>query len=96
MDDESSSVVGSNEHLGRSIESSGSTPGGGAEDKKGSRSSLGSWNFMRKKQKTPNSNRDLMASEISESGELASESGTTTDYEREEENASRPVSSATT
>ena len=92
-DEPSTSVVGSTEHLGRSLESNASTPG--AEDKKGNRTSLGSWNFMRKKPKTPNT-RDLAASEISENSELISESGTTTDYERDDENAGRPVTSATT
>jgi len=94
-DETSTSVVGSTEQLGRSLESNASTPG--AEDKKGSRSSLGSWNFMRKKQKTPNA-KDLAASEISENSELVSESGATTDYERDEDNrdGSGPVTSANT
>ena len=57
---------------------------------------------MRKKQKAT-TNRDLAASEVSENGELVSESGTTTDYEREDEvgaggngGGSRSVTSATT
>ncbi|KAK5938472.1 hypothetical protein PMZ80_009443 [Knufia obscura] len=100
-DDTATSVVGSTEHLGRSVESNTSTPSG--EDKKGARTSLGSWNFMRKKQKTPNArggNGDLTASEISESSELVSESGTTTDHEDVEGvggnggGGSRPVTGA--
>ena len=67
-------LAGSTEHLGRSVESNSSTPGAtpNPEDKKGSRTSLGSWNFMRKKPKgTPTMPQDL----ISENGELVSESG---------------------
>lgn len=86
------------EHLGRSLESSLSTPAGGAtpsgeeKDKKGSRTSLGSWNFMRKRPKvgregtatTLVGREDLTASEISENTELISESGrtSTTDGDR--------------
>ncbi|KAJ8999792.1 hypothetical protein HRR94_005488 [Exophiala dermatitidis] len=61
---------GSTEHLGRSLESTSTTPS--AEDKKSSRSSLSNWNFMRKSKK---GKEDLTASEISESSERASETG---------------------
>lgn len=66
------------EQLGRTTESAASTPG--AEDKKSaSRTSLGSWNFMKRKKR-----EELAASEISESSELISESGhETDDHERE-------------
>lgn len=78
-------LTGSTEYLGRSTESNGSTPAATptAEDgKKANRSSLGSWNFMRKKQRNATPGReDLTASEISEDRrwEGASESGHTTD-----------------
>lgn len=61
---------GSSEHLGKSLESTSTTPSG--EDKKSSRSSLSNWNFMRKSKK---GKEDLTASEISESSERASETG---------------------
>ncbi|EXJ88102.1 hypothetical protein A1O1_05030 [Capronia coronata CBS 617.96] len=61
---------GSSEHLGKSLESTSTTPS--AEDKKSSRSSLSNWNFMRKSKK---GREDLTASEISESSEKASETG---------------------
>lgn len=66
------------EQLGKTAESTTPTPGG--EDKKSaSRTSLGSWNFMKRKKK-----EELAASEISESSELISESGhETDDHERE-------------
>lgn len=60
---------GSTEHLGKSVESTSTTPS--AEDKKSSRTSLGSWNFMRKSKK--GTKEDLTASEISESSERASD-----------------------
>ncbi len=62
---------GSTEYLGKSLESSSTTPS--AEEKKGSRASLSNWNFMRKSKKGPR--EDLTASEISESSERASETG---------------------
>lgn len=72
--------TGSTEHLGKSVESNNSTPGATPDpDKKGSRSSLGSWNFMRKKPKNSfgvTLKEDLTASEISEGG-----AEDTTDYE---------------
>ncbi len=58
--------------LGRSLESSSTTPSGEKEKDKGSRSSL-SWGFMRKSKKGERS--DLAASEVSESSEKASETG---------------------
>ncbi|EXJ86886.1 hypothetical protein A1O3_03840 [Capronia epimyces CBS 606.96] len=61
---------GSTEHLGKSLESTSTTPS--AEDKKSSRSSLSNWNFMRKSKR---GREDLTASEISESSERASETG---------------------
>ncbi|KAK6373677.1 uncharacterized protein PV06_10302 [Exophiala oligosperma] len=57
-------------HLGRSLESTSTTPS--AEEKKTSRSSLSNWNFMRKSKK---GKEDLTASEISESSERASDLG---------------------
>lgn len=62
---------GSSEHLGKSLESTSTTPSG--EEKKTSRTSLSSWNFMRKGKK--GGKEDLTASEISESSERASETG---------------------
>ncbi|KAK5103446.1 hypothetical protein LTS08_002861 [Lithohypha guttulata] len=87
--DDEPTTSGSTEHLhlGRSLESTSSTPGATpnpADDKKGSRTSLGSWNFMRKKPKASaaiNGNKeDLTASEISENGERE-DAVSTTDYE---------------
>ncbi|KAK5258515.1 hypothetical protein LTR40_007761 [Exophiala xenobiotica] len=65
-------------YLGRSLESTSTTPS--AEEKK-SRASLSSWNFMRKGRK--GTREDLTASEISESSERASETG----EEREDDDA---------
>lgn len=62
---------GSSEHLGKSMESTSTTPS--AEDKKTSRTSLSNWNFMRKSKK--GLREDLTASEIGESSERASEIG---------------------
>ncbi|KIX02941.1 uncharacterized protein Z518_06491 [Rhinocladiella mackenziei CBS 650.93] len=62
---------GSSEHLGKSLESTSTTPS--AEEKKTSRTSLSNWNFMRKSKK--GGKEDLTASEISESSERASETG---------------------
>lgn len=62
---------GSTEHLGKSLESTSTTPS--AEEKKSSRASLSNWNFMRKSKKGVR--EDLTASEISESSERASETG---------------------
>ena len=64
--------VSSDAQLGRSLESTSTTPSGEKEKEKGSRSSL-SWNFMRKYKKAEKS--DLAASEVSESSEKASEAG---------------------
>lgn len=94
---------GSTEQLGRSVESNGSTPApaatptgedsagnasGNGKKEKANRSSLGSWNFMRKKPKNATPGReDLTASEISEDRrwdvEGASESGHTTDADND-------------
>ena len=72
---------GSTEQLGRSVESVGpatTTPSG--EDKKASRTSLSSWNFMRRQSKR-GQKEDLTASEVSESSERASEIGEETGEE---------------
>ena len=58
--------------LGRSLESTSTTPSGEKEKEKIGRSSL-SWTFMRKSRKGERS--DLVASEVSESSERASETG---------------------
>jgi len=58
----------STEQLGKSLETVSTTPS--TEDKGKSRSSLGSWNFMRKNKK--GGREDLTASEISETSERAS------------------------
>ena len=61
------------EQLGKSLESTSTTPS--AEDKKAaSRTSL-SWSFMRKSKKGATGREDLTASEVSESSERASEAG---------------------
>lgn len=81
---------GSTEHLGRSVESNGSTPivtPTGEDGKRGGRSSLGGWNFMRKKQKVTTPGREDPA---------ASESGHTTDADADQfshvdENEGRPT-----
>jgi hypothetical protein len=62
----------SDAQLGRSLESTSTTPSGEKEKEKGSRSSL-SWGFMRKSKKGEKS--ELAASEVSESSEKASETG---------------------
>ena len=59
--------TGSMEQLGKSLESTSTTPSG--EDKKASRTSL-NWSFMRKSKK--GLKEDLAASEVSESSERAS------------------------
>ncbi|KAI1610167.1 hypothetical protein EDD36DRAFT_317369 [Exophiala viscosa] len=65
---------GSSEHLGKSLESTSTTPSG--EEKKTSRTSLSSWNFMPSMRKGKKGGKeDLTASEISESSERASETG---------------------
>lgn len=68
----------SDAQLGRSLESTSTTPSGEKEKEKGSRSSL-SWSFMRKSKKGEKS--DLAASEVSESSEKASETGGEDVYE---------------
>jgi hypothetical protein len=70
---------GSTEQLGKSLESISTTPT--LEEKKPSRTSLSSWNFMRKGKK--GLREDLTASEISESSERASEIGEERDDELE-------------
>ena len=72
----------STEHLGRSLESTSTTPSG--EDKKASRTSLSSWNFMRSKSKK-GPREDLTASEVSENSERASDIGEEIEEEEEEE-----------
>ncbi|KIY01970.1 uncharacterized protein Z520_02108 [Fonsecaea multimorphosa CBS 102226] len=72
---------GSTEHLGRSLESTSTTPS--AEDKKTSRTSLSNWNFMRKNKK--GLKEDLTASEISESSERTSEAGEVGEEREEDE-----------
>ncbi|RMZ85600.1 hypothetical protein DV737_g695, partial [Chaetothyriales sp. CBS 132003] len=62
----------STEHLGRSVESASTTPSAEDRDKKASRTSLGTWSFMRAKSKR-GLREDLTASEVSESSERASE-----------------------
>jgi hypothetical protein len=58
--------------LGRSLESTSTTPSGEKEKEKAGRTSL-SWSFMRKPKRGEKS--DLAASEVSESSEKASETG---------------------
>jgi hypothetical protein len=63
----------SDQQLGKSIESTSSTPAAEKEERpKGNKSAL-SWNFMSRKRKGPK--EDLAASEVSESSERASEVG---------------------
>jgi hypothetical protein len=70
---ENEDEAGSTEQLGKSLESTSSTPVGKEEEKKASRTSLSSWSFMRKNKTAKGAKEDLTASEISENSERASE-----------------------
>ncbi|RMZ88577.1 hypothetical protein DV736_g4201, partial [Chaetothyriales sp. CBS 134916] len=74
----------STEHLGRSLESMSTTPNAEDKDKKASRTSLGTWSFMRAKSKR-GPREDLTASEVSENSERASEISEEVDTDNREE-----------